>query len=82
MVKTDFKIWILCGQEDTEALPRRKDARKWNPVGNGGTEVVVINIQLELMSIERIAKSAELLKRDKDFIFTYVHPQKMQKRKT
>lgn len=36
MVTEDFKVWIPCGQEDTEALPRRKDARKGNPVGNGG----------------------------------------------
>lgn len=66
MVKEDFKIWILCGQEDTKALPRGKDARKWNPVGNGGTEVVVIHTKLELMFIERTAKTAELLKRDRE----------------
>lgn len=28
LVKEDFKIWTLCGQRDTDALPGRKGASK------------------------------------------------------
>lgn len=65
MVTEDFKIWIPCGQEDTEALPRRKDARRGIQLETVA-EVVVIDTRLELTFIERIAKTVELLKRGRE----------------
>lgn len=34
-VKEDLKMWVLCGQKNTDALPRRKDVGEWRQVGNG-----------------------------------------------
>lgn len=41
VVKEDLDLWILCGQKDTDALPRTAGRRAH---GNGDTEIVVMDM--------------------------------------
>lgn len=47
LVKENFKIWTLCGQKDTNALPGRKDVSKWKAIRNGDIEVMAMDTQLK-----------------------------------
>lgn len=69
-LKEHFRIWTLCVQKGTDALPRRKDVRKGKPVGNGGIEVVVTATQLKPQNGKRECERKKDIMR---FLYLYLY---------